>query len=209
MDQLQIRSNLLSACASGNIDQFKELIEKIDDINAVLNTHIPDPTNGLTILELTMYFNREEMVKILINKGCNIDSALKFAIRCNRPNFIKLLLDSTSLKITDKIIENEFCYNSFAYKETEISLLQYALNTSFNNRIDAVKTLLEYGAEIDNNNMKDNIIIQHIQQKKEIEYLKQKIKLLEDENTELKYRPLGVGYFTAKQDFEMYSRRLT
>jgi len=180
-------------------DIFKYLVDNEPDLNKIYSIRMPSNSddnyhisNGTILMKVIIEdINDIEYVKYLINKGADINikntrgqTALLCAIIIASDidiDIIKLLVDSNTI-IPDR-------YLRLANKKQNG---------------DVIRLLLDHGCTISDSYKKcDNV--KSILQEKEIQQLKNKIKELEDEITELKYRPPGVGgsgYELAKEEFE-------
>jgi len=218
MNQAEIRQELLSAINLKDIDKFKELFDQISDIDAILDSHSFTPTRCCTTIKITGLCNRFDMFKICVNKGCSIDDVLKYLLTNGNTKYIQFLLDNKNIKINDIIKDLKFVHSDDLiqyphggyFEDRYRSLLEYTFdNLSLQlyfraeKHVNLIKLLIDYGAEI-KDNMKSSFIIKYCMQEKIIKEQENKIKELEEETIELKYRPPyvgGPGYLQTKEHF--------
>lgn len=110
-DDIELREKLYGPTKSGNLEQLKELLDKIKDINAV------EPWTGDTALMLASRYGHLEMVEYIIAKGADVNyvneeenaTALTYAAKSDHAEVVKTLVENgASIDYLDSKLKQAF-----------------------------------------------------------------------------------------------------
>lgn len=124
--------SLVDAISENNLDSFVKLLEKLDDCNF----HILDYA-GYTPLHLAVWHNRVEMVRLLLEKGANVD--LKTEYRGHTP----LMFACFNITITKLLLKHGANINE--QNDEGWTVLHYAC---LDKRYDVIKELLNWNVDL-------------------------------------------------------------